>query len=113
MKVIIAGSREITSMHYVNLAIQESGFDITEVVSGGARGVDQLGERWAKEHGIPIKRFLPNWEKYGKKAGPLRNKLMSLYADALIAVYDGESKGTKNMIETANKRGLQVYVLYV
>lgn len=113
MKVIIAGSRDIVSIHYINLAIQKSGFDITEVVSGGARGVDQLGERWAKENQIPVRRFLPDWKKYGKKAGILRNKEMADYGEALIACWDKKSSGTKNMIETAKKQGLKVYVLEI
>ena len=59
MKTIIAGSRDLTDYNLVKLAVEESGFEIAEVVSGGARGVDRLGERWAKEHGVPIKRFIP------------------------------------------------------
>jgi hypothetical protein len=112
MKVIIAGSRHIDNIHFLELAIQKSGFDITEVVSGGARGVDQLGERWAKDHNIPIKKFSAEWDKYGKKAGPMRNKLMAEYGEALIAIYDG-GKGTKNMIENATKQGLQIYIYYI
>lgn len=111
MKTIIAGSRDIVDYRWVRLAIEQSGFEITEVVSGGARGVDRLGERYAKEHNIPIKQFIPDWDGLGKKAGHVRNREMGDYADALIALWDGESKGTKGMIDYANSKGLKVYVM--
>ena len=110
MKTIIAGSRGMDNYDFIKSTIIESGFEITEVVSGGARGVDRLGERYAKEMGIPIKQFIPDWDGLGKKAGHVRNREMGDYADALIALWDGESKGTKGMIEYAQKKGLKVYV---
>jgi hypothetical protein len=84
-------------------------FDITEVVSGGARGVDRLGEEFAVAHHLHVKRFLPNW-KLGRGAGFIRNIEMAEYADALIAIWDGVSRGTAQMIREAKKRGLRVYV---
>jgi hypothetical protein len=110
MKVIIAGSREITSYVVVQLAVAGSGFDITEVVSGTARGVDQLGELWAFENDIPVKRFPADWKKYGKSAGYKRNQQMAEYADALIAIWDGKSAGTGHMISIAKMKQLPVYV---
>lgn len=110
MKTVIAGSRGITSRKVVDEAIQASGFTISEVVSGGARGVDRLGEDWAEENKVPVKRFLAKWAEYGKAAGPIRNRHMADYAEALIAIWDGESKGTLNMITQAKCRGLHVYV---
>lgn len=86
----------------------ESGFTITEVVSGTARGVDRLGEWWAEEHHIPLIQFPPNWESYGKGAGMVRNKEMAYYADALIAVWDGKSKGTKHMVDVMISLGKPV-----
>ena len=83
---------------------------ITEVVSGGARGVDQLGERWARDNGCQVKRFLPNWSRDGKAAGHIRNRQMGDYADALVAIWDGKSRGTAGMIEYARGRGLKVFV---
>jgi hypothetical protein len=65
--------------------------------------VDQIGEDWAREHNIPVKQFLAQWNIHGKSAGPIRNKEMAEYADALIAFWDGQSKGTKNMIEQMDK----------
>lgn len=110
MKVIIAGSRDITNYSLVEKAVQESDFTITEVVSGCCRGVDQLGEQWATEHSVSVARFPANWSVHYKAAGPIRNKEMAEYADALIALWDGQSKGTKNMIDTAKKLGLKVFI---
>lgn len=110
VKVIIAGSRSIKNGDTVTSAIMESGFQITEVVTGMAAGVDLLGEEWARYNYVSIVRFVPDWDTHGKKAGILRNIEMANYADALIAVWDGESKGTKHMIDYATKRGLKVFV---
>lgn len=121
MKVIIAGSRGITSRPVVGDAIKDALVDwgrdareplreISEVVSGGATGVDFCGEVFAEMLGIPVKRFRPDWDKRGRAAGMLRNAEMAAYADALIAVWDGKSKGTANMILEAHKRGLKVFV---
>lgn len=110
MKTIIAGSRSISLLSDIRRAVDSSGFKITEVVSGGARGADALGEMYANAKGIPVKLFPADWNKYGKSAGPVRNAQMAAYAEALIAVWDGESRGTKNMIEQAKLKGLAVYV---
>lgn len=110
MKTIIAGSRGITDLKTVESAVALSGFQITEVVSGAARGVDELGEKWAFMRGIPIQRFRAKWDLYGKSAGAIRNNEMAFYAQALVAVWDGSSPGTKHMIERATKMGRKVYV---
>lgn len=110
VKVIIAGSRGVTDYDEVCRAIKESEFEITEVVSGGAIGVDKFGEKYAVRNDIPIKVFLADWEKKKAAAGIIRNAEMAKYAEALIAVWDGASPGTKNMIETAKKKGLKVFV---
>lgn len=118
MRCIIAGSRSITDPRQVAAAVAASGFDITEVVSGTARGADQLGELFAEEHGIPVRRFLADWNRYGKRAGMLRNLAMLECAAAapegggLIAVWDGRSPGTRHTIEHARKAGLPVYVYF-
>jgi hypothetical protein len=91
-------------------AISRSRFEISEVVSGGARGIDQLGERWARDSGVPIKTFEPNWDKFGRSAGMIRNVEMARYADALIAIWDGKSRGTRHMIEQAKKYGLRLFI---
>lgn len=111
MRTIIAGSREATEDQ--TLAGIEScpwKTQISLVVSGTARGADTFGERWAEKNNIPIKRYPPDWDQHGKAAGPLRNIQMAENADALIAIWDGVSKGTAHMIKTAKKIGLNVYV---
>ena len=113
MKTIIAGCRDYYIYTTVCKAIEQSGFEITEVVSGGANGVDALGERWACEHQMIPKVFPADWSKYGKAAGPVRNRQMAEYADALIAIWDSKSKGTKNMIETAMSLQLRVFVFRI
>ncbi len=110
MKVIIAGSRSINDYNVLTRAIIDADFRITEIVSGGARGVDKLGEQFADRWNIPLKIFPANWELHGKSAGYKRNAEMAAYADGLIALWDGESKGTKHMIDLARKAGLQVYI---
>lgn len=114
MKVIIAGSRDIYDYDLVKEAIVASGFEITEVVSGRARGVDSLGERWAHENGVPLQTFPADWEKFGKAAGPIRNGEMAEYSEALIAVMWSEgSKGTANMVKQAEAKGLRTFVIKV
>ena len=112
MKVIVAGSREGFVRKDVFNAIIASPFHgkITEVVSGNARGVDRDGEYYAFAHALPVTKFLPDWGKEGKKAGMLRNIQMGNYADALIAVWDGQSKGTKQMITYMQGLNKPVYI---
>ena len=111
MKTIIAGSRDITDIREVEKAIKSSGFSISEVVCGGARGVDALGWKWAGgREGVRIILIVAQWDKFGKSAGYKRNEEMAEYADALIAVWDGKSKGTKHMIDIATRYGLPVFV---
>jgi hypothetical protein len=114
MKVIIAGSRNFNDYNLLksscdNLLTQ---FNNIEIVSGTARGADKLGERYAREKGYDIKEFPANWDKHGKSAGYIRNDEMAQYADWLIAFWDGTSKGTKHMIDLANKRGIKVTVIH-
>jgi hypothetical protein len=113
MRVIIAGSRGITDAETVALAVEESNFNPTVVISGTAKGIDQLGEDWATLHNIPIEQFPADWKQYGKAAGMIRNEAMATKAEALVAIWDGESKGTKNMIALAKKYKLKTYVLTI
>ena len=110
MKLIIAGGRDITNYSLVLSGLAESQFIPTEIVSGMAPGVDTLAIQYATENNLPLKEFHANWSLYGRSAGPRRNRQMAEYADALLAIWDGKSRGTKNMIEEANKRNLSVYV---
>jgi len=110
MKCIIAGSRSFKNHDLIDDAVDASKFSISEVVSGGARGVDKMGEEWALDTGRGLKIFPANWDKFGKSAGYRRNVEMAEYADALIAIWDGESKGTEHMINLAYQRELKVFV---
>jgi len=111
VKTIIAGSRSIVEYQIVRAAIRVSGFSqrITEVVSGGARGVDTSGELWAQIQNLPCKRFPADWSRLGNGAGAIRNNEMAAYADILIVVWDGESRGTAHMIKVMRKLGKPVF----
>lgn len=115
MKVIIAGSRSINDLDAVFVAMRRSGFKVTEVVSGRARGVDRLGEKWAKRLRIPVKPFPAAWRDkdgaFNPGAGALRNRLMATYAEALVAIMEPEgTPGTLDMIDAARKAGIPVYI---
>lgn len=110
MKVIIAGSRSISDYKLIQLAIMGSGFKVDEIISGGARGVDSLGEKYALDNGITVSRFNAQWDVYGKSAGYRRNGEMAIYGDCLIAIWDGQSKGTKHMINMMRNMGKPVYI---
>jgi hypothetical protein len=138
MRVIICGSRLIkgpTGMQHVMDAIEACPFNVTEVISGGAEGVDELGYAWAKQAGIDRVEFPGNWKGKGRAAGYKRNQKMAWYAGifdnqtvptedgtkglmdiedklkgACLAVWDGKSVGTKHMIDIATEAGLPVYI---
>lgn len=110
MRTIIAGSRGIISLETVFEAIEKSCFEVTTVISGGAKGVDVLGETWGAANNVPVEIYKADWGAHGKSAGPIRNVKMAEVAEALIAVWDGESKGTKHMIDVARAKGLKVYI---
>ena len=109
MRTIIAGSRTL-GLSSAREAMAECGWTATEVVCGCARGVDVAGEHWATEKAIPVLRFPADWTRYGRSAGYRRNELMAQNADALVAVWDGHSRGTKHMIDIARRAGLLVFV---
>lgn len=85
--------------------------DITEVVCGEAAGADTLGKQWAELHGITVKSFPADWDRLGKKAGPIRNAEMGVYADGLIAFWDGQSAGTRHMINFMQSHNKWTYVI--
>lgn len=105
MKVIIAGSRTITDYSCLTNAIRMAKFDVTEVVCGMAAGADRLGQKWAIANNIPIREMPANWSKHGKPAGMIRNKQMAEYADAAIILWDGKSKGARNMLDEMKRVG--------
>lgn len=109
MKAIIAGGRDyfFTPDDLAALDGLRITIPITEVVCGCQTGADSEGEAWAISNSIPVKRIEPDWNKYRKAAGPIRNGQMADYADVLIAFPGGA--GTANMIQQAKARGLKVY----
>lgn len=122
-RVIIAGSREFTDQTRLNKVcrwifktarIPVSG---TTIISGTCRGTDKMGEEYAREEGMAVARFPADWSRYGKMAGPRRNGEMARYAikkgcnGVLIAFLRADSRGTKNMIDTAVKMKLETYVV--
>jgi len=111
MKTIIAGSRSIDDICILAVALEACPFtaDISEIVSGTAKGADRLGETYAQHYKIPLKRFPADWNSYRRSAGIIRNTEMAQYADALIALWDGQSRGTAHMIKTAKHEGLEVF----
>lgn len=127
IKIIIAGGRDFKNFEAVKVEVDSIlksylGDNIDkskiEIVSGGARGADKLAEIVAKELSIPNKVFNANWNKYGKSAGLIRNKQMANYVASsdckgiLLCFWDGQSKGTENMIQTAKNIGIEVKVVY-
>jgi len=116
MRVIVAGSRSFCSFRVLSATLDEFigdaryGEDI-EIVSGGARGADKFGEVYAQREGFGLQVFPADWHRYGKRAGMVRNELMAKYGTHLVAFWDGESAGTRNMIELGRKHGLVVKVV--
>jgi hypothetical protein len=109
MKTIIAGGRELTEKGLVEETISERvPWEITEVVEGGQRGIDRMAREWAEENNIVRTTFKADWEKYDNAAGPIRNEEMAKYADALVAIRDGKSVGTEDMISKAEQYNLRI-----
>jgi hypothetical protein len=115
MKIIIAGGRDFKNLNLLtkscDMYLSKCQINDIEIVSGTANGADSLGEEYAKLKGFKCKQFPAEWDKYGKGAGFKRNCEMANYSDALIAFWDGISKGTKHMINTAKKKGIQVKIV--
>lgn len=119
MKIVIAGSRDFNNYDILNKCMtsllsgvldRTMGNGEITIISGGARGADVLGERYAKEHNMILKVFPAEWDKYGKSAGYKRNHQMAQYGDVLVAFWDRQSRGTMHMINLCKQLGLQVYV---
>ncbi len=115
-RVIIAGTRDFSNYELLKekcdniLSAKRKDSNIV-ILSGTAKGADRLGERYAREQGFLLRRFPADWDKDGNKAGPIRNAKMADNADALIAFWDGTSRGTAHMIMTAKEKGLATRVI--
>lgn len=123
LKVIIAGSRSVARISsrrwdydqlatILEAAIEESGFQITGVISGGAGGPDRAGEQWAARNDVPTTVIKPNW-KLGRGAGLIANRELAAAGEALIAIHDGESTGTQDMIDHMKAAGMPVHAVVV
>lgn len=105
-RIVVAGCRDYkdyeSAKAYIEMCITRIRKKYTLIfLSGGCRGADMLGERYAKENGFGIERYLADWEKYGKSAGPKRNLSMAKSCDYVICFWDGKSRGTASMISCA------------
>ena len=112
MRLIIAGSRHFPQEladRLVFAAMNRIGTNPAVVISGTATGIDQAGERWAEGRGIAVERYPADWNAHGRAAGPIRNRQMAEAANAALVIWDGSSRGSKNMLATAKELGLAVY----
>lgn len=115
-KLIVAGGRDfndanLLSQTLMGLSAEAGDAVCISIVSGMARGADMLGFQFAREHNVKCYQFPADWSQYGKRAGFIRNKQMGDFADGLLAFWDGESRGTKQMIEYMQSLGKPTYVI--
>lgn len=116
MKLIVAGSRTLEpSADFIENCLFMLGLweQFDEIVSGKAKGVDLAGEKFAAGYGFEVKQFPADWDTHGKKAGVLRNKEMAIYADALLLIWDGVSRGSANMRKEMLALGKPVYEVVI
>lgn len=119
LRLIVAGSRTFNNYDVVSNVLDQLLADYAdktiEIVSGTCVGVDKLGERYAREHGYSVKRFPAKWSRYGRAAGPIRNREMAEYAAEeegfLIAFWDGMSPGTGSMVHEAERAGIRIGII--
>lgn len=117
IKVIIAGTRDFDNYELLKqkmdkiLAGKVRNNEEIIIISGTARGADKLGERYAREKGYKVERYPANWDKYGKRAGYIRNEQMAKVADACVCFWNEQSKGTKHMIDLAKQYKLALRVI--
>ena len=113
MTIAIIGSRTITDKGFIYEKLDTifSNRKPDMIVSGGAKGPDTLGVLWARDNGVDVKEFFPDWEKYGRGAGFKRNTQIVEAADLVIAFWDGLSKGTLDSINKAKKLNKRVEII--
>jgi len=117
MKVIVAGSRDfndyVTAKAFIDNCLSEYATSDFVFISGECRGADRIGERYAKENGFRIERFPAEWNKFGRAAGPIRNKRMAEACDILICFWDGESRGTASVIDFCKKKNKKIFIKFI
>ena len=115
-KLIVAGGRDFLDYALLEEALMELATvtytdKAVSIVSGMARGADAMGVKFATKHCVNLYEFPANWDKYGKRAGFIRNEEMAKFSDGLLAFWDGQSKGTLHMIQTMRLAGKSVHVI--
>jgi hypothetical protein len=114
LRVVIAGGRDFNNMELFNgaiqLAFEDCAINEIELVCGMARGADTVGRNWALQNNLRIHEFPADWDKYGKRAGFLRNEEMAKFAHVGILFWDGKSKGTGHMLDLMRKHNKPTYV---
>lgn len=124
IRIIVAGGRDFDNYDLLSKTLTDyldklEAWELDRVVfiSGGARGADRMGEEIAKECGFPVRRFPADWNRYGKSAGYIRNREMAIHTSevsdhgVLFAFWDGKSRGTKHMIDLAEKYGVKTFMV--
>lgn len=109
MKVAVIGSRGLTVSDFGRYLPENT----TEIVSGGAKGVDTSAREYAKNNGIKLTEFLPEYTKYGRSAPLKRNITIIEYSDIVLAFWDGKSRGTKYVIDNCRKLDVEVRVYII
>ncbi len=118
IRIVVAGCRNFNDYFIAKEFIDDCLKDIKKentliFVSGCCKGADLLGERYAKENGFDIEHYPADWNKYKKAAGVIRNKQMAEASDIVVCFWDGKSRGTKSMIDLANKNNKQIFIKYI
>lgn len=109
----IVGSRNFNNWRFFRKSLRPFKDNMEMIISGGATGADDLAEKYAHKHNIPIKIFLPDWQKYGRAAGPKRNRLIVENSDIVIAFWDGKSPGTKSSIDIAKELNKHIHIISI
>lgn len=112
MKLAVVGSRSFCNEVLLEKTLESYKGKIKVVVSGGAKGADAMAESWAKKNSVETLVFKPDWQKYGKGAGPVRNRDIIANCDHCVAFWDGKSKGTKSSIDLCKKLNKTITVVY-
>lgn len=125
IRIIVAGTRTFSDYELLRSKLDDFVSKLKQkhpdkqvvIITGAAKGADKLGSLYARNHNIPLKEFPADWNTYGRAAGPIRNQQMSDYAlhevPVLIVFWDGESRGTKNMINIAKRHNVQTEIVYI
>ena len=117
-RVVVAGCRDYNNYFLLSRELKKLIKNLDKdheiiIVSGGASGADSLGEKFAKKHNLKIEKYPAEWDKYGRSAGPIRNYKMAQVADLVVVFWDGKSRGTKNMIECAERENKSCTIIKI